>query len=118
MFVATVAAVLAAWLFVRVSAFAALPALAVAVSAALAAMVRANLLRPFNRAWAFLGHLLGAFMSPIVMGVLFFGVITPIALLMRVAGRDELRLRIVTGPTCWRDRNPPGPPAETLRRQY
>jgi hypothetical protein len=51
------------------------------------------LLGPLNRSWRRLGLQLAAAAAPIVMGVLFFLVLTPIGLVMRAAGRDPLRLR-------------------------
>ena len=51
------------------------------------------LLSPLNKAWFKLGILLGKIVSPIVLGVMFFLLITPIALLLRIRGRDVLGLR-------------------------
>ena len=48
-------------------------------------------LRPFNKAWYQLGLLMGRVVSPIVLGILFFILITPIAIVMRMAGRDPLK---------------------------
>ena len=50
-------------------------------------------LQPLNRLWAQLGALLHKVMTPLIMGVMFFAVITPIGLLMRLLGKDLLRLR-------------------------
>ena len=65
-----------------------------------------NLLHPFNRLWTHLGILLGLIVGPLLMGAIFFGVITPTAVAMRIAGRDELRLRPERGRSHWikRDR--------------
>ena len=46
-----------------------------------------------NRAWTQLGLLLHRIVNPIVMGIIFYGAITPLGLVMRWAGRDPLRLR-------------------------
>ena len=59
----------------------------------IATIVRAEVLLPFNKMWMRFGLLLGMIVSPIVMGVIFFGIFTPISILMRLFGRDELRLR-------------------------
>jgi len=67
-------------------------------------------LRPLHRAWLRFGELLGRIASPVVLGVLFFGVLTPIALISRLAGRDELRLRARDAGTCWLDRQPSDSP--------
>jgi hypothetical protein len=67
-------------------------------------------LREIKRAWLFFGFLLGLVVSPIVLGILFYGVITPFGSLMRLFGRDSLRLRPNPGvPTYWRERT--GPPS-------
>ena len=56
-------------------------------------LIKADLLLPFNKLWMRFGYLLGMIISPIVMSVIFFGLITPYGFVMRVAGRDELRLK-------------------------
>ena len=47
------------------------------------------------------GFLLGIIVSPIIMGLIFFGIFTPIAILMRLFGRDELRLRFKKQSSHW-----------------
>jgi len=56
-------------------------------------LINSNLLTPFNRLWHYLGILLGNIVSPVVMGTIFFLVVTPTGLLMRLAGKDLLRLK-------------------------
>lgn len=81
-------------------------------------VVAPGLLAPFNRAWFVLGQRLGRVVSPIALGVLYFLVLAPVALVTRLAGRDVLRLRPVKADTFWRDRVPPGPPGESFKRQF
>ena len=50
------------------------------------------------------GVLLGTIVSPIIMGIIFFGIFTPIAIIMRLSGRDELRLRLKKKKTHWINR--------------
>lgn len=50
-------------------------------------------LRPLHKGWLYFGETLGRFVSPIVLGVIFFGLITPLAIALRLFGRDELHLR-------------------------
>ena len=52
-----------------------------------------NLLSPLNRLWMKLGLLLGMIISPLILAVVFFGILGPIALLMKISGRDELQLK-------------------------
>ena len=75
-------------------------------------------LRPFNRAWFLLGELLGKIVSPIVLGVIFFLLITPVALVGRLLGRDELRLKRKPVNSYWVDRTPPGPEADSFKNQF
>jgi hypothetical protein len=56
---------------------------------------------------------------PIVMRLLFFGVVTPIGLAMRLTGRDPLRRRHdPTATSYWIVRRPPGPSPVSMRRQF
>ena len=50
-------------------------------------------LRPLNRLWMQFGQLLGRLISPIVLGAIFFLIFTPVGLIMRLVGRDELKLK-------------------------
>lgn len=93
--------------------------LAIAVAFLTTALLRPALLQGLNRAWTRLGFLLGSIMTPIVMTLLFFMVITPIGLLMRLTGKDTLRLRGTRkNDSYWIVRDPPGPPGESMREQF
>ena len=83
-----------------------------------AALLKASLLNPLNRLWMKLGLLLHRIVNPIVMGLLFYGTIWPTGLVMRMRGRDLLRLkREPTSDTYWIARAP-GPQPETMRDQF
>lgn len=75
-------------------------------------------LEPFNKGWMRLGMLLGRIISPLVLGLLFFLIITPVALLMRAFGRDALRLKKTNKPSHWIAREPPGPNADSFKNQF
>ncbi|MBI5717889.1 MAG: hypothetical protein HZC37_09400 [Burkholderiales bacterium] len=91
----------------------------IAAAFALVALLRPGLLARPNRWWMKLGLLLGAIVSPIALGVLFYGVFTPIGAFMRLAGKDPLRLaRDASAPSYWRGREPPGPPPDSMERQF
>jgi hypothetical protein len=65
-------------------------------------------LREIKRAWLFFGFLIGLVVSPVVLGVLFYGAITPRGWVMRLFGRDCLRLRSDPAlATYWRERTEP-----------
>ena len=64
-------------------------------------IVKAEILLPLNKLWMRFGLLLGMIVSPVVLGVIFFGLFTPVALLMKLVGRDELRLKLKNKPSYW-----------------
>jgi hypothetical protein len=70
----------------------------------LVTLMKADLLLPLNKLWMHFGLLLGKIVSPIVLGVIFFGLFTPIALAMRIAGRDELWLKVKKSSSFWKVR--------------
>ena len=55
--------------------------------------MNSSILGPLNKLWFKFGLLLGSFISPIVMGFVFFLVVTPIGLFMRLLGKDLLNLK-------------------------
>ena len=88
------------------------PWLSLSFSLALIAIVRPRLLGPITRAWLALGEVLHRVISPMVLGILFFGIISPIAAVMRFAGRDALRRKLDPEESSyWTVRHPPGPEA-------
>ena len=70
-------------------------------------VLRAEILLPLNKLWMRFGLLLGLIVSPIILGIIFFGIFTPIALVMRLSGRDELRLKFDKKSTHWISRTEP-----------
>ena len=52
-----------------------------------------KILTPFNKSWIKLGELLGKIIAPIIMGVIYFFILTPISLLVRLFGKDLLNLK-------------------------
>jgi hypothetical protein len=76
-------------------------------------------LAPFNRLWYRFGLLLSRIFQPIVLGLMFFVMVTPIALMMRSTGKDPLRLRFRENlDSYWIVRDPPGPSGSSLNRQF
>ena len=63
-----------------------------------------KLLTPLNKLWIKFGMFLGLIVSPIVMGIVFFSVVTPIGFFMRIMGKDLLRLKSKKN-TYWIDRD-------------
>jgi len=65
------------------------------------ALLNSKILTPMNKIWTRFGLFLGNFISPIVMGIIFFFVVTPIGLLMRIFGKDILNLKKNKFSTYW-----------------
>ena len=93
--------------------------LAAAIGFALVAWLRPRLLTHLNRWWMKLGIFLGMVVSPVALGVLFYAVLVPIGFLMRVTGKDPLRLKREAGAqSYWIARAPPGPPPDSMTNQF
>ena len=85
----------------------------------LVTLVRPKWLRPFNAAWMKFAGLLHSVVSPLVLGAIFFLVLTPVGLVQRLAGRDVMRRKFdPKKKSYWISREPPGPPPESLRNQF
>jgi hypothetical protein len=85
----------------------------------LIALAAPRLLAPLNRLWTRFGLLLHRIVSPVVLGIMFFLVITPIGVIMRAVGKDPLRLgRDEQARSYWIERRPPGPKPDTLNNQF
>lgn len=75
-------------------------------------------LGPANRAWFKFGLALNTIVSPIVMGVLFFGAVVPVGFLLRKRGEDLLGLRRAPQAATYWDERTPGPAPGTMRKQF
>ena len=64
-------------------------------------IINSSLLSPLNKIWFKFGLLLGRFISPLVMGLIFFLVVTPIALFMKLLKKDLLNLKFNKDNTYW-----------------
>lgn len=111
------------WTFTAVFALIALFAypwlVGVAALIALVTVTRAHWLEPFNRAWMRLGALLHHVVSPLILGAIYFAVFTPVAIVMRLAGRDALARRWdAAAPSYWVPRAPPGPRDDSFRDMF
>jgi hypothetical protein len=80
-------------------------------------LIKSDVLLPLNKLWMRFGLLLGMIVSPIVLGIIFFGLFTPIAILMRLSGRDELRLRFSHKVSHWITRSEPIK-SESFKNQF
>lgn len=106
---AAVFAIVAAWPILD-GAAPRLWATAVAAAFAALALLAPRTLAPLNRVWTRFGLLLARVTNPLVMGLLFFLVVTPMGLAMRALGKDPLRRRLEPdAASYWIERRPPGP---------
>ena len=64
-------------------------------------IINSSLLTPLNKLWFKFGILLGKFMSPVIMAIIFFIVVTPIGLIMRIFNKDLLKLKFNKDKTYW-----------------
>ena len=70
-------------------------------------LINSRILTPLNRLWFKFGLLLGKFISPIIMGIIFFIVVTPIGIIMRLLKKDLLNLKFSKKETYWTDKKGP-----------
>ena len=77
-----------------------------------------HFLNPLSNAWHLLGELLGKLVSPIVLGIIFFLLITPIAIIGRLLGRDELALKRKSTNSYWVDRQPKSITSDSFKNQF
>lgn len=78
-----------------------------------------GMLAPLNRAWTWIGRGLNRVISPLLILMLFYGVVTPVGLAMRAVGKNPLRLRRDPQTSSyWIDRRREGPKTSDMRRQF
>jgi len=70
-------------------------------------LVNSKILNPLNKLWFKFGIFLGKIISPLVMGIIFFLVVTPIGLLMRLLNKDLLNLRFNNNSSYWIEKTEP-----------
>ena len=70
-------------------------------------LLNSNILTPLNKVWFKFGILLGKVISPIIMGIIFFFVVTPIGLLMRILNKDLLNLKYNNDKSYWIEKKEP-----------
>jgi len=78
-------------------------------------IINSKILTPLNKAWFKFGIFLGKIISPIVMGVIFFLVVTPIAFLMRILKKDLLNLKYNKNSSYWIEKTDP---KSTMKNQF
>ncbi len=95
-----------------------MPLFVTALVIAVLAVAAPKQLAPLNMLWFQLGMVLGRVVSPIVLGGIFFLLITPVAVFMKLVGRDELHLKKREVRSYWINREPAGPKPESFNNQF
>ena len=90
-------------------------ALGVALIFLVLGIANSKILSPIKKSWIKLGEILGKIIAPIVMGFIYFIIITPIGLFMRLVGKDLLGLKFNKNQSYWikRSKN-----VNTMKRQF
>ena len=70
-------------------------------------LLNSKILTPLNKVWFKFGIFLGKIISPLIMSIIFFLVVTPIGLLMRLFGKDVLKLKYNNNKSYWIENNGP-----------
>ena len=81
-------------------------------------IIKPDILFFLNKLWIRFGLLLGKIISPFVMGLMFFGLITPISLIGNLIRRDELKLILNKRKSHWIDRDNKNSPNELFEHQF
>ena len=77
-----------------------------------------NRLAVANKYWMQLGLLLGRIINPVVLGLIFFGLVTPISLITKLFGRDELRVKVKNNASYWIKRSNVDEESTSFKNQY
>ena len=78
-------------------------------------LINSRILNPLNKLWFKFGILLGKIVSPIIMGIIFFLVVTPIGFIMRILGKDLLNLKFNSNKTYWIEKKDP---KSSMKKQF
>ena len=78
--------------------------LAIGVIFLVLGLLNSKLLTPFNILWVKFGELLGRVISPIVMFIVYFIFVTPLAVIIRLFGKDLLKIKFSKAPSYWINR--------------
>jgi len=87
----------------------------------LVSIMKPSFLSPLNKVWAKLGLLLNKITSPIILGIIFFVIISPVALLFKLARKNTMSAKFKKNEeikSYWLLREPPGPERNSLENQF
>lgn len=93
--------------------------LAIATPLILLGLIYPSLLAPLNKAWMKLGLLMFKVVNPIIMFAVYVLTIVPIGFLLKISGKDPMRLKLEKEATSyWIERDPVGPKPESMKNQF
>ena len=78
-------------------------------------LMNSKILSPLNLLWFKFGILLGKIVAPIIMGVIFFLVVTPISIILKIFGKDVLNLKFNNNKTYWIEKDGP---KSNMKKQF
>ena len=81
-------------------------------------ILNSNILLPLNKLWMRFGLLIGSIVSPIVLGMIFFIIFTPVSIIMKIIGRDELLIKLKKKDSYWKNNNLKKNYQKTLKQQF
>ena len=102
LFFSAVFFLLGALLYEKSLTFSAFSFYALSVCFFLISFIKPHLFIPLNKFWMSFGKFLGVIISPIVLGLIFFGIVTPMSIAMRIFKRDELDLKFLKKASYWK----------------
>lgn len=93
--------------------------LCVAAPLFLLGLIYPKALAPLNKAWTKLGFLMFKIVNPIIMFAIYVLTIVPIGLILKVMGKDPMRMKLEKdAKTYWIERDPAGPSPESMTKQF
>lgn len=81
-------------------------------------LLNSNLLLPFNKGWMSIGYILGIVISPIILSIMYFILITPFGLIRQIFGKDELVLKNKKLNSYWQDREKNDKINQSFKNQF
>lgn len=81
-------------------------------------LCKSPILTPLNKGWMLFGLAIGKIINPLVLGFIFFILITPVSLFFKVVGRDELRLKQINKKSFWVIRSSKKIHAKSFKDQF
>ena len=80
--------------------------------------IKPVLLTNLNKVWMFIGFILSKIVNPLVLGIIFFIIITPIGIFLRVIGRDELKIKNASSSSFWESKENAKVEPESYKNQF